>query len=315
MNLLVPGSDQTELAPPLDSGERGLAARLRRHVDVLAGLIGPRHIGRPSSMEAAVAHIRRELESVGHACQLESYDCGGQTAVNVIAEVHGATRPDEIVILGAHYDTISETPGADDNASAVAGLLETARILSGRQFKRTVRFVAFANEEPPHFHTGEMGSQIHAYGCRKRNEKIVGMICLEMIGYFDTAEGSQRYPELLPRPLVAMLPKRGTFIAMVSNLKSAKLLFAARRGFKKAVKFPLAALPLPERIFEIHLSDHSSFWYQNYPALMVTDTSFFRNPHYHLPSDVPETLDYERLARVTRGVAGAVERVAGRVKS
>ncbi len=312
--VLVPGSENPELDPPLDDIEREMTVRLRKDVDVLAGLIGPRHLYRPSSIDSTLTFIRREFEASGHHVEAESYPCDDYTAVNLVAEIKGAGRADEVIVLGAHYDTVSETPGADDNASVVAGLLESARLLAGQIFARTVRFVAFANEEPPHFHTETMGSQIHAYNCRRRNENIIGMICLEMIGYFDPARGAQRYPEQLPRALKSMLPSRGTFIAMVSNPKSARFLFAVRKGFKRSVKFPLAALPLPERIMEIHLSDHSSFWYQGYPALMVTDTSFFRNPHYHKATDTPDTLDYDRLARVTRGVAGAVAHVACQIR-
>jgi Zn-dependent M28 family amino/carboxypeptidase len=214
-------------------------------------------------------------------------------------------------VLGAHYDTVPSTPGADDNASAVAVLLEAARLMKGLQPKRTVRFVAFPCEEPPHFHTGEMGSQVYARRCRTRNERVVGMLCLEMVGFFSTETNSQRVPDEIPRFLHWVFPRRGDFLAAVGNLRSCRLCWRFRRGFKRAVRFPLFSICLPEMIHEIRLSDNSSFWDQGFPALMLTDTSFLRNPHYHMASDLPETLDYERMAEVTRGVVGGTLAIAG----
>jgi acetylornithine deacetylase/succinyl-diaminopimelate desuccinylase-like protein len=175
------------LDPPLNDAERALAERLRRHVEMLAGLIGPRHLGRPGSLEAAAEHVRLELESGGERVERQPYPLGEHRPENLVLERRGTTKPDEIVILGAHYDSVPETPGADDNASAVAVLLEAAKLLHGRATRRTVRFVAFTNEEPPHYRTGTMGSQVYARQCRDRREKIAGMLCLEMVGYFDTA--------------------------------------------------------------------------------------------------------------------------------
>lgn len=307
----IPGCEDPELDPPPDDVEREMSERLRGDVEALAGRIGPRHLGCPSSILASMEYIRGEFESNGYAVEAETYPCRGNEATNLIVEIKGAKRPGEIILLGTHYDTVSETPGADDNASAVAGLLESARLLAGQAFTRTVRFVAFANEEPPYFHTAQMGSRVHARRCRVRNENVIGMICLEMIGYFDPSLGSQKYPDFLPKEIRTTLPDRGTFIVMVSNPQSARFLFEVKRGFNRAVNFPLAALALPDRTFEIHLSDQSSFWYQGFPAIMVNDTSFLRNPHYHCPTDTPDTLDYDRLARVTRGIAGAVSYAAG----
>ncbi len=212
---------------------------------------------------------------------------------------------------GAHYDTYFTTPGADDNASAVAVLIETARLLRDFNPKRTIRFVSFACEEPPHFHTDDMGSQAYARECRLRNERIIGMLCLEMVGYYSTEPGSQHIPPSIPHWLHRGFPKHGNFLAAVGNLKSWRLAWSFRRGFKRAVRFPLFSICLPESISEIRLSDNSSFWDQGYPALMLTDTSFLRNPNYHQESDTPDTLDYERMAKVTLGVAGAVRQIAG----
>lgn len=175
---------------------------------------------------------------------------------------------------------------------------------------RTVRFVAFACEEPPHFYTDSMGSQVHARACRTRSENVVGMLCLEMVGYYRTEPGSQRIPPTIPPFLTWMFPRRGDFLAAVGNLKSWRLAWEFRRGFKRVTRFPLFSIVLPELIHEIRLSDNSSFWDQGFPALMLTDTSFLRNPHYHEASDTPDTLDYERMAEVTIGVAGALQRLS-----
>lgn len=286
-----------------------LEARLRRHVDVLAGLIGPRHLGKPKTIEATLGYLVKELEIAGHTVEKQPYPAGSHTATNLVVEIPGAKPEAGIVVLGAHYDTVWCTPGADDNASAVAVLIEAARLLHGAKPRRTIRLVAFACEEPPHFHTGDMGSQEYARNCRKRGEKVVGMLCLEMVGYYTDA-ANQALPEGIPRWLRWAFPRRGDFLAAVGNLRSWRLVWQFRRGFKRATRFPLFSIALPEAIHAIRLSDNSSFWDQGYPALMLTDTSFLRNPHYHQATDTPETLDYGRMVGVTRGVAGAVRWLA-----
>ncbi|HEY3392605.1 MAG TPA: M28 family peptidase [Lacipirellulaceae bacterium] len=288
-----------------------LTANLARHVDRLAGIIGPRHLSRPSSFVAAAELVERELVDAGYKVERQKYLAGGDEVANIVAELSGGTKKHEIVIVGAHYDTIETTPGADDNASAVAVMIEVARRMRALKPARTVRFVGFACEEPPHFHTGDMGSQVYARQCRTRGERVRGMLCLEMVGYYKTGPGSQQVPPAIPRIFHGVLPKQGDFLAAVGNLRSIRLLRQFRRGFKRAVRFPLFSIALPEAITEIRFSDNSSFWDQGYPALMLTDTSFYRNPHYHLPSDTPDTLDYEAMAQVTLGVVGGTCEVAG----
>jgi Zn-dependent M28 family amino/carboxypeptidase len=288
-----------------------LIANLTRHVDCLAGLIGPRHLGKPAAFMAAATYVERELANAGYEVDRQTYMIGAQEVANIVAEQPGARKKEEIVVVGAHYDTVETTPGADDNASAVAVLIETARLVRNLSSARTIRFVGFACEEPPYFFTGDMGSQVYARQCRTRGERICGMLCLEMVGYYTTEPGSQQIPLGIPRQLHWAMQKRGDFLAAVGNLRSKRLAWGFRRGFKRAVRFPLFSICLPESIAEIRLSDNSSFWDQGYPALMLTDTSFLRNPHYHLSSDTPETLDYKRMAQVTLGVAGGVRRLAG----
>jgi Zn-dependent M28 family amino/carboxypeptidase len=288
-----------------------LPGNLYRHVDRLAGLIGPRHVGKPQALAAAASLIENELGDMGYTVARQTYQASGQNVANLVAELPGDKRKDEIVILGAHYDTVSTTPGADDNASAVAVLLEVARMMHGRRLPRTVRFLAFACEEMPHFRTGEMGSQMYARQCRELGERIKGMLCLEMVGYFTSETGIQQIPPSIPKIFRPLFPQRGDFLAAVGNMRSVGLSWQFRRGFKQAVRFPLFSIALPEFFREIRLSDNSSFWDQGFPALMLTDTSFLRNPNYHLESDTPDTLDYKRMAEVVSGVTGGVCKVAG----
>jgi Zn-dependent M28 family amino/carboxypeptidase len=291
--------------------EQRLTDRLRAHVDVLAGLIGPRHLGKPKALDAAATYIERQFAEIGDSMTRQSYPVGNAEVANLVVERQGSHLPDQVVVVGAHYDTIPTTPGADDNASAVAMLIEVARLLAGNPMRRTLRFVSFPCEEQPHFYSNTMGSQQYARGCRARGDWVVGMICLEMVGYYSTAPGSQRIPPGIPRWLRWAFPRRGNFLAAVGNLRSMKLVWSFRRGFKRTSSpLPLFSIALPELIHEIRLSDNSSFWDQGYPALMITDTSFLRNPHYHEPTDTPETLDYPRLAQATLGVAGAVARIS-----
>lgn len=295
----------------MSSNRDQIQSNLRMHVDRLAGLIGPRHLGKSSTIEATIGYIESQWGNMGYEHSRECYDAIGKTATNLIVEQRGFKRADEFLLLGAHYDTVPSTPGADDNASAVAVLLEACRLLKDFRGKRSIRYVAFACEEPPYFNLDSMGSQFHARQARQRGDKILGMLCLEMVGYYITADNSQMIPPLLPNWMRWMFPKRGDFLAAVGNLSSCKLCWQFRRGFKRGVPtMPLFSICLPEKIREIRLSDNSSFWDQGYPALMLTDTSFLRNPHYHQPTDTPDTLDYERMTDVTLGVASALQHLA-----
>ena len=286
-----------------------IETNLRLHVDRLASLIGPRTLQRPNTIKATIGDSRGQWSEMGYSIAEETYDALGNVATNLIVEQPGNKRSHEIVLLGAHYDTVSTTPGADDNASAVAVLLEVSRLLKDHAGSRTVRYVAFACEEAPYFNLNSMGSQHNARESRKRCDKIVGMLCLEMVGYFRDEVGSQGVPPTIPKFLHRLFPNRGNFLAAVGNLASWKLAWSFRRGFKRGTRLPLFSIVLPEKIHEIRLSDNSSYWDQDYPALMLTDTSFLRNPHYHLASDLPETLDYQRMTEVTHGVAAAIQRL------
>ncbi len=280
-------------------GSRGQA--LRRHLQILAGDIGERNVWRPEALRAAGDYIRDEWQRQGFEVRAQTYAAEGVDCSNLEVVVAGSDADAGVLVVGAHYDTVAGSPGADDNGSAVAALLEITRQLRGLRPRRTLRFVAFVNEEPPFFYFGEMGSAVYARAARGRGESIAGMFSLEMLGYYRDAPGSQGYPPLLR----FFYPDRGDFIAFVSNLRSRSVLRSAVAAFRRHSDFPVESAALPAWVPGVGWSDQLSFWRAGYPGVMVTDTAFYRNPHYHTPLDTPATLDYPRLARVSRGLAAA----------
>ena len=246
------------------------------------------------------AELKRDVESIVALRSSEwiAKQLGVAQADNVELEIKGSG--DEVVLIGAHYDAVAGSPGADDNASGVAALLAIARRIRNIRPARTIRLVAFTNEEPPFFKTPEMGSYQYAKRAHERREKIVAMLSLESIGYYDTRPKSQQYPP----PLNAFYPSVGDFIGFAGNLKSRALIRRCVASFRRHANFPVESAALPEIIQEVGWSDQWSFWQFGYPALMVTDTALFRNPHYHTPGDTADRLDYERMARVTEGLVG-----------
>lgn len=285
-------------------GDAELEGELRAHVIALAGTRAQRNVGNPSRYAEARGYVEDALQKAGYEPERQDYRVGEVGCSNLVATLRGATH--ETVVIGAHYDAASGTPGADDNASGTAALLALARRLASDRPERTLRFVAFANEEPPHFQTGDMGSVVYAHSLAERGETVVAMLSLESIGYYSDAEGSQRYPP----PLSAFYPSRGDFVAFVGNVQSRALVREALSAFREAEAFPSQGAALPALLPGVGWSDQWAFWQAGYPGVMVTDTAPFRNPHYHASSDTPETLDYDRLARVTRGLVSVVRRLA-----
>lgn len=279
-----------------------LASRLRSHVVALAGEIGERHVGRPEALHAAEALIARQFAALGYAVARQVYVAAGVESANLEVAVPGGARASEIVLVGAHYDTVPGSPGADDNASGVAGLIEIARELREARPARTVKLVAFVNEEPPFFYFGEMGSRVYARAARRRGDDIRVMLSLEMLGCYSDAAGSQSYPPLLGY----FYPDAGNFIAFVSNVRSRRALREVVSAFKGTSDFPAEKLASPGIVPGVSWSDQLSFWREGYPGIMVTDTAFYRYRHYHQPTDTPERLDYARMASVVAGLAKAV---------
>lgn len=287
-------------------------AYLRSIVAELAGEIGARPFRDLHRLEAAAARIESRLAACGLAVFSQPFVYAGRTYRNLVAEITGTEAPRKVLVVGAHYDTVSDSPGADDNASGVAGLLGLARALAAAPLKKTVRFVAFALEEPPVYRSRNMGSYHYAESLKRSGSEVEGMVCLEMIGYFTDRPGSQHYP--LPF-MGRTFPKTGNFIAIVGNRRSTEFTRRLAEDFRSATDLPLSTLNAPAFVVGIDFSDHWSFGKFGYPALMVTDTSFYRNPNYHTPADLPDTLDYERMAMVVTGLHGAIETWGGRCDS
>jgi hypothetical protein len=298
--IVMPGDSHEGALPDRTARERRVARALRGHVEVLAGRIGARHLGRPAALEAAARYLAGELGGAGLARL--PYRVGRATVENLELTLPGTSRREEIVVLGAHYDSARGSPGANDNASGVAAALVLARALGEAPRARTLRVVLFPNEEPPYFQTEEMGSLVYARAGRARGDRIVAMLSLETMGYYSDEPGSQHYPPVIG----AMYPDRGDFIAFVANPDSRPLLLDVVRLFRRHAAFPSEGAALSDLLPGVGWSDHWSFWQEDYPALMVTDTATFRDPHYHTSRDTPAHLDYDRLARVVVGLEAVV---------
>lgn len=306
--LAMPGKSAEGDLPPLNDGQQVLRDRLKRHVEYLAGTIGERNTHVPGSLDAAIDYLQSQFRQMGLTPERLEYAEKEGPFVNLAIESPGVERADEIIIIGAHYDTVFLTPGADDNASGVAGLLEIARAIAHQRHARTIRLIAFANEEEPFYGTKLMGSRIYSRQSRRERENIVGMFSLEMLGYYDNAPGSQHYPVLI----APFYPDRANFIAFVSNLRSRSLLRRTIMAFREHAALPSEGLAAPIGLVpDIARSDHAMFWLQGYPAVMITDTSNFRNEHYHHLSDTPDTLDYDRMALLVEGLIAAFRELAG----
>jgi Zn-dependent M28 family amino/carboxypeptidase len=287
---------------PLDS------EGLRRHVNMLAGTIGGRSAGKYKALQSAAIYIESELKTYGYATTRQSFEAGGLVFENIEAERKGSSKPDEIVIVGAHYDTAGGLPGANDNGSGVAATLELARLNASVPHDRTVRFVLFANEEPPYFQTEAMGSLVYAKRCRERNEKIVAMLSLETIGYYSDEPGSQRYPV----GFHPGYPKVGNYLGFVSDVRSAALLRRVVKHFRSGTELPSQGAAAPAGIPGVGWSDHWSFWQYGYRAVCVTDTAPYRYPYYHTAQDTPDKLDYTRMAQALSGLNEVVRGLAAR---
>lgn len=300
--LKMPGKTYSDQLPPLTSAQASLRDELLRDVETLASRIGQRNIWNYQNLTAAADFIETSLAEANYKVHRQNYLVEGKTCCNIEVEITGTKHPERIVIIGAHYDSVLGSPGANDNASAVATTLALAHRFVGKKIDKTLRFVFFANEEPPFFQTGRMGSIFYAKSCREKDENIIAMLCLETIGYYTDQPKTQKYPT----PFSLFYPSTGNFIGFVSNLSSRKLLHTVIASFRKNCKFPSEGGAIPEIIPGINWSDHQSFWRQGYPAIMVTDTAPFRYPYYHCPEDTSDKIDYDSLAIVTSGLQSVI---------
>jgi Zn-dependent M28 family amino/carboxypeptidase len=283
----MPGRSHIGPLPPMSGEGRALSLRLRLHVAALAAA------ERNSDLETPARYIEAAFSHAGLEPQSQYFESGGRKVRNI--EVGSGS-----IVVGAHYDTVPGSPGADDNASGVAVLIELAAM------KLPVRFVAFANEEAPYFYGPEMGSWVWAKRARERGDTVRAMFSLEMLGFYREAPGSQQYPA----PLGLFYPDRADFIAFVGDLGARSLVRRSIDSFRRNSQFPSEGVSAPAIIPGVSWSDHWSLRRHGYDAIMVTDTAFYRYPDYHLPTDTPEKLDYERMARVTLGLAAMLKELA-----
>lgn len=298
------------MAPSYPAGHVTAASpeSLRKAVTYLAADIGPRDVfnNNRARLRRAEAYIAGRLRAAGYKVEFQEYPSAGTEARNILASRPGRARPSEIILLGAHYDTY-DNPGADDNASGVACLLDLADYASKKDFDRTVTFAAFVNEEPPFFKMDDMGSAVYARAAAARHDDIKAALILEMTGYFTERRISQRYPPLIG----PFMPGRGNFIAQVSDFHSRALAGTADRAFRAATPLPLRTVSLPEFVPGVDYSDQLYFWRAGYRAVMFTDTAFYRNENYHKDSDLPKTLNYAYMAAFADGARGVLDELAG----
>jgi Zn-dependent M28 family amino/carboxypeptidase len=299
--IRMPGKNVNRAAT-LSADELKLRDELKTDVQKLAGEIGERNIPRYPALLAAADFIEKTFADAGLQPRRDTYDVRGRACHNIETQIAGSSA--DIVLIGAHYDSVYGGPGANDNATGVAATLALARRFAGQHPNKALRFVAFVNEEPPYFQTPEMGSLVYAGRCKQRGDPIVAMISLETIGYFSDEPHSQGYPS----PGLGMFyPNKGNFIGFVSDLGSRRLLKRALKTFRGMGKIPSEGATVPGFIPGVGWSDHWAFWQNGYPAIMVTDTALFRYHDYHLPTDTPDKLDYDRFALVVSGMKSVVD--------
>ena len=294
----MPGESYLGPLPKLTAEQVKVRDFLKSDLARLAGVIGERNVRQPENYAAAALFIEKSLQEMGFQVAHQEFHAGRHLCANLSVTVPGNENAEQMVVAGAHYDSLSGSPGANDNGTGVVATLALARMFAKKKPQRTLRLLFFANEESPYFQTSQMGSLVYAKACRAANEKIVAMLSIETIGYYSDAKNSQQYPASLR----AFYPNIGNFIAFVGNTKSKELVTQSIGTFREHARFPSEGAALPAQYGDIGRSDHWSFWQVGYPAIMVTDTAPFRYPHYHRASDTIDKIDYDRMARVVVGL-------------
>jgi hypothetical protein len=297
--LGLPGHSYSGAPLPATAPENELASRLQRHVTAIAS--EPHNIAHPEALEAAAAYIEAELTSLGYTPQAQVFEADGQEVRNieVVREPPGADADTPSLVIGAHYDSFGPAPGANDNGTGTAAVLELARLLKDVPLKdKRLRLVLFTNEEPPYDRTPDMGSWRYAQMLKERGETVAGMISLETIGCFSDEPGSQQYPP----PFGLFFPTKANFVAFVAMPGSRSFLHEVVEPFRRHAAIPTIGGTAPDQFDGVGWSDHWSFAKFDYPAIMITDTALFRYRHYHKPTDTPDKVDYDKLARITLGL-------------
>lgn len=299
----MPLSSYSQTLPPMSSAQSELRDRLSTEVRYLSETVGERNVWRKESLNAVVNYLRHNLQQDGYEVTEQTYRVENREVSNLEVRVTGTGVTSDTLVVGAHYDTVVGTVGADDNATGVAAVLALARKSHDAKPRKNIRFVIFVNEEPPFFQTSRMGSAVYAQQLRRENVRVSAMISLEMLGFYSDAPGSQKYPAMLS----PFYPSRGDFVGFVGNSDSRDLVRRSIRAFRESTSFPSEGIAAPSDWPGIGWSDQWSFWKEKYPAIMITDTALFRYPYYHTPLDTADRLDFDRMARVVEGVQRVVE--------
>ncbi|MGD9682213.1 MAG: M28 family peptidase [Candidatus Obscuribacterales bacterium] len=294
----MPGKSYSGEPPVLSTEERQLADRLMRHLEMLCVEIGERNQSKHQNLERAASYIAETFRASGYEVEEQVYEIDGLPYRNIEASLKGSKNPGDVLVVGAHYDTVPGCPGADDNGTGIAALLELARSMHGAEPSSTVRFVAFTNEEYPFFRSYKMGSFFYAQSCKQKGEKIRGMIALETLGYYRDQKGSQTYPI----PVLGLLPERGDFLFFVGRMSSREFITRSLGSFRERARIPSRGIAAFDCFEDISRSDNYCFDLNGYQSFMVTDTANFRNPNYHRASDLPDTIDRQRYTRAVAGL-------------
>jgi len=304
----MPGERHRGPLRPLDIGDQPLLANLKAHVVAVAS--EEHNVGRPEALERSARYIEATLAGFGYTVARQEFEADGVRVRNLeVSRTGPGTGKPRLVVIGAHYDSAQGAVGGNDNGSGVAALIELARVLKPVEPGEGLetRLVFYVNEELPWFGTEKMGSYVHASGLKREERDVLAMLSLETIGWYNDAPGSQRYPF----PLNLLYPSTGDFIGFVANLRSRNLVRRVVGAFRRYAPFPSEGAAAPESIAGVTWSDQWAYWKFGWPAVMVTDTAPYRYPHYHTLRDTPDKLDYERLARVVKGIEAVVRELAG----
>jgi hypothetical protein len=308
MMTVMPGNRLQGAPGPLNELETELAEQLKQHVEALALDIGPRSSRLPDKLLAASDYIEQRLHREGLQCEMQPYVSRGLPANNLVVDLKGSRKPEDVIIVGAHFDTSQNTPGADDNASGTAVLLEVARALSHGGQDRTMRFVFFSNGAEPCSGKPESGSGMYAKRCADAHEKVLAVIVLDSLGCYSDAAGSQSYPF----PLSFRYPDRGNFVEVLGDMGSFNLVSMCTEMYRSGARMPCEGGLLPNWMPGVSVSDDASFRAQGFPALRITDTGPLRNKQIGTQSDTHDRLDYERMARTTGDLIRMIGNLAQR---
>ncbi|TAE58134.1 MAG: M28 family peptidase [Nostocales cyanobacterium] len=298
----MPGNSYIGKIPPLTPSEINLKKLLQQDIQTLAVDIGVRNNNQYQKLNQAENFFINSFSQAGYKVQKQEYQIDNQSYYNIEVEKTGTTKPEEIIVVGGHYDTAYTSPGANDNGTGAAATLELARIFANKNTNRTIKFVAFTNEEPPFFWTENMGSLVYAKKLKQQGKNIVAMLSLETMGYFNEQPGSQEYPY----PLNLIYPNQGNFISFIGDLKSSNLVKTAISSFRNHVKFPSQGTALPAYIPGVGWSDQWSFWQQGYQGIMITDTAPYRYKYYHTGDDTIDKIDFDKFTRVVNGLVSVI---------